>query len=367
MNSEIINGDCIRELAYFKDNYFDLTIADPPYWKVINEKWDYKWKTENDYIEWSKIWIKEVYRTLRYGGSFYIFGYFRTLSLLIQYLQEIGFSIRQQIIINKGIKSIAGRATKNYKMYPNVTESILFLIKNNIPYSKSILKNRQKILGLTSKEINEAIGVKSNGGGMWSIYTGNNVCEQFPTYEIWDKLQKILKFDIPYNKIAQTFNVEMGITDVWDDIDFYSEERYHPTQKPLKLIERIIRSSSNINDNVLDPFAGSGTTLIACNNTNRNSISIEIESKYINNIKKRLMNSNIQKNYFKPYVVFLLLFFIFLSVSLKDNKALIFSSIKDRFFISILLDFNIFFSLVFNNSIGIFSDSILVLSISGFT
>lgn len=296
MNSQIIHGDCIEKLKDYEDNYFDLTIADPPYWKVISEKWDYQWRTENDYIEWSKKWFNEVYRTLRYGGTFYLFGYFRMLALLVPYLQDIGFSLRQQIVINKGLKAVAGRATKKYKMFPNVTESILFLTKDNIPYSRRLLKSQQKKLGLTSKQINEALGVKSNGGGMWSIYTGKNICEQFPTKELWDKLQSILKFDLPYEKISQTYNAEMGITDVWSDIDFYKEKRYHPTQKPLKLIERLVKVSSNTGDKVLDPFGGSGSTLVACNNTKRQSTIIELDDIYIKKIQERIKDINTQSN-----------------------------------------------------------------------
>lgn len=288
MDSKIILGNCIDVLKDYSDNYYDLVIADPPYWKVVNEKWDYQWRTEADYIEWSKKWISEVYRTLRIGGTFYLFGYFRTLVKLMPFLQEIGFSLRQQIVINKGIKAVAGRATKNYKIFPNVTESILFLTKDNISYSRKFLKSRQKDIGLSSKEINEALGVKSNGGGMWSIYTGKNVCEQFPTQDIWQKLQKVLQFNIPYETVAQTFNPEMGITDVWNDVDFYEEKRYHPTQKPLKLIDRLVRASSNKGDKVLDPFAGSGSTLISCKNNGRIATVIEIDEQYINKIKQRM-------------------------------------------------------------------------------
>lgn len=285
--NKVILGDCIDKLKDYKENQFDLTIADPPYFKVIGEKWDYQWRTEDDYILWCQQWLKEVYRTLRYGGTFYLFGYFRTLSLLVPTLNEIGFDLRQQIIIHKGMKAVAGRATKKYKMFPNVTESILFLTKKNINFSRGFLKNRQKILGISSKDINERLGVKSNGGGMWSIYTGKNVCEQFPTKELWLKLQDILEFDLAYEKIAQTFNPEQGITDVWNDIDFYKEKRYHPTQKPLQLLERLIRASSNANDIVLDPFGGSGSTLFACNKLNRNCFIIEIDDNYITKIKER--------------------------------------------------------------------------------
>jgi site-specific DNA-methyltransferase (adenine-specific) len=284
----VIHGDCEQELKKINDNYFDLIIADPPYWKVINEKWDYQWKTEADYLIWSEKWLKEVFRVLRIGGSFYLFGYFRMLCLLVPYLQDFGFEIRQQIIVDKGIKAVAGRATKNYKIFPNTTESILLLIKDNKPYAKKVLLEQQRKLKLSSKYINEALGVKSNGGGMWSIYTGENICEQFPTKELWEKLGEILEFYIPYESIAQTFNPIMGLNDVWSDIDFYKEQRIHPTQKPLKLISRLVAASSNVYDKVLDPFGGSGSTVIACNDLQRIATVIEIDEEYIQGINFRI-------------------------------------------------------------------------------
>ena len=219
------------------DESVDLIIADPPYFKVVGKQWDYKWRTVEDYLKWSEKWIHEASRALRKGGTFYLFGYFRMLSRLLPILEDCGLELRQQIIINKGIRAVSGRATKKYKMFPNVTESILFLYKDPKPFVKEFLKKRQKELGLSAKEINERLGVKSNGGGMWSIYTGKNVCKQLPTEGIWKKLQTILQFDIPYSDISQVYNSQLGITDVWDDIDFYTEKRYHPTQKPQKALE----------------------------------------------------------------------------------------------------------------------------------
>lgn len=288
--SELIEGDCLQIMPTLKTESFDLVIADPPYWKVVGEKWDYQWRTEEDYIVWCGKWFSEVYRLLRYGGTFYLFGYFRMLSLLVPTLLELGFDLRQQIILNKGIRAVAGRATKNYKMFPNVTESILFLTKKNITYSRQLLREKQKLAGLTAKQINEALGVKSNGGGMWSLYTGDNICEQFPTAEIWSKLQTILSFDIPYTKIAQTYNAEMGITDVWDDIDFYREKRYHPTQKPIKLLKRLINASSNEGDLILDPFGGCASTFVASEMLKRKAVVIEINPEYVNKSKERIVN-----------------------------------------------------------------------------
>lgn len=270
------------------DESVDLIIADPPYWKVVGEKWDYKWRTLEDYIEWSILWLIQVERVLRKGGSFYLFGYFRTLVYLIPELDKLNMELRQQIIINKGMQSVSGRATKNYKIFPNVTESILFFVKDSKPFIKDFLKQRQKELGLSSKQINELLGVKSNGGGMWSIYTGKNICKQVPTRELWEKLKIILKFDIPYENISITFNSIMGITDVWDDISFYEKNRIHPTQKPYKLIERLILASSNENDLILDPFSGSGTTALVARQLNRNFIGIEIDEEYKQSSEERL-------------------------------------------------------------------------------
>lgn len=288
MENRVILGDCTEELKKLDSNSVDLIIADPPYFKVIGEKWDYQWKTEKEYVEWCLEWISEVSRVLRLGGTFYCFGYFRTLALLVPYFDELGLDLRQQILVDKGMRAVSGRATKKYRLFPNTTESILFITKDNKQFVKPFLKERQQALGLKSKEINEGLGVKSNGGGMWSIYTGKNVCEQFPTKELWSKLEKVLDFKLPYESVAQTFNPQMGVTDIWRDIDFYKEKRVHSTQKPLKLIQRLILASSNEGDIVLDPFAGSGSTAIAALQLKRNYITIEADEAYYKEVLNRI-------------------------------------------------------------------------------
>ncbi len=288
MTNRVILGDCTEELKKLDSNSVDLIIADPPYFKVIGEKWDYQWKTEKEYVEWCLEWISEVFRVLRLGGTFYCFGYFRTLALLVPYFNELGLDLRQQILVDKGMRAVSGRATKKYRLFPNTTESILFITKDNKKFVKPFLKERQQALGLKAKEINEGLGVKSNGGGMWSIYTGKNVCEQFPTKELWSKLEKVLDFKLPYESVAQTFNAQMGVTDIWRDIDFYKEKRVHSTQKPLKLIQRLILASSNEGDLVLDPFAGSGSTAIASLQLKRDFITIEADKDYYNEVLKRI-------------------------------------------------------------------------------
>lgn len=290
---KVYNEDCLDTMARMDDNSVDLIIADPPYFKVVNQKWDYEWRTLEEYLSWCRKWFEECFRVLRKGGSLYCYGYFKTLAHQLSILEDIGFATRQLITIDKGKRALGGRATKNYQMFPNTTENLLFLVKDSHPFTKSFLKERQKKLGLKSKEINELMGMKSNGGGMWSIYTGNNVSKQVPTEEMWNKLSKILEFDIPYSNIGITFNIEMGITDVWDDIDFYKEKRQHPTQKPLVLSNRIIQASSNEGDLVYVPFAGSGSEIIGAMLNNRKWIASEINKEYVDDIiKPRISETN---------------------------------------------------------------------------
>jgi adenine-specific DNA-methyltransferase len=294
MNSnKVFNGDSVELLGNIARESVDLVIADPPYWKVVGEKWDYQWRTEQDYVTWCLVWLKQVTETMRLGGTLYLFGYFRTLALLVPHLDNLGLELRQQIIIDKGMQAVSGRATKGYKQFPNVTESALMIIKDSKPFIREFLKKQQERVGLKAKEINERLGMKSNGGGMWSIYTGDNICEQVPTRELWERMQLVLDFEFPYQKLSQTFNAQMGVTDVWTDINFYSEKRFHKTQKPQKLIQRLMRASSNSGDLVLDPFAGSGSVAVAAELLERNCISIEANQEYCTFIKERL--SSIQE------------------------------------------------------------------------
>ena len=292
----ILHGDCLNLIKNIPSETIDLVIADPPYFKVIGEKWDYVWRTLDDYINWSCQWLIEVSRILRLGGSFYLFGYFRVLAHIIPKLGDLGLEFKQQIIIDKGMQVVSGRATKNYTIFPNTTESVLLIIKDNKKWLKEFLKKKKQEKGWTSKQINEKLGVKSNGGGMWSIYTGKNVCEQFPTKERWAQFENIFDFSLAYEKVSQTFNPIMGYTNVWTDIDFYKEKRVHPTQKPLKLIQRVIQASSNPSDIILDPFMGSGTTAVVAKILNRKYIGFEINKDYIEQSRKRLMKLDFEKD-----------------------------------------------------------------------
>lgn len=285
----IFEGDFISACGEVPNGGYDLCIADPPYFKVVGEKWDYQWRTVDEYLEWSGRWIAKANASIRYGGTLCLFGYPEMLARLLPVCDSCGLKFRQQIVIDKGIYAVAGRATKKYKMFPNCTESIFVFVKDPLRVVRDELIEAKNESGLTAKEINSRLGVKSNGGGMWSIWTGDNVCAQMPTREMWDALEKVFSRKFKARGYAQKFNPQMGLTDVWRDISFRcAERRIHPTQKPSQLIERIVTAYTDEGDSVLDPFGGSCTTAVVCASMNRNCDCHEIEHRYVEAARKRL-------------------------------------------------------------------------------
>jgi DNA modification methylase len=285
---QVLTGDALAILPQLPDRCVDLVILDPPYWKVVGETWDYRWRTEEDYRRWCREWFAEVARVCKRSASLYLFGYIRNLVYLFHDIGALGFEFRQEIIVDKGIKSVAGRKTSTYKQFPNTTETIFFFVYDAKPAIRECLLNRQRELGLTAKQINERLGVKCNGGGVWSLYTGENILAQVPTAEMWERLERVLEFKAPDDLKGFVFQPQMGLTNVWRDIDFYAESRIHPTQKPRQLIERLLLASSLPGQVVLDPFAGSGTTAVAAKLLNRRCIAIEIDPAMAQRADKRL-------------------------------------------------------------------------------
>ena len=285
--NQIYNLDCMDFLKQLPDKYVDCFILDPPYFEVINEDWDNQWENINDYLNWCGGWIKEVERVGKLNSTLWIFGFPYQLTKLLSYIEESNFKYRQQIVIWKGLRSIAGRTSKKLKMFPPATESLFYFAYNSIPQIKELLIKKQYERNLTAKEINIALGKASNGGGTWSQIAGPKQLTPIqPTKQDWEKLEILLGKLPPYEDTVFKFNLERGITDVWLDINFYDKEflktKIHPTKKPYKLIERIVKSSTNENDIICDFFGGSGTTAFVSKKMNRRFLMCEKDINFFN-------------------------------------------------------------------------------------
>jgi site-specific DNA-methyltransferase (adenine-specific) len=283
--NKIFNKDCLELLKELPDKSVDAIITDPPYMGVVNEKWDNQWANIDEYLDWCNEWVMESSRVLKRSGSFYIFGWSYQLSKLIPAFEKNGYTFKQDIVIWKGIQSAAGRMSDKLKMFPTTTEHLHFYYIDSKNYIRELLNEKRNLLGIKTDEINEYLGKASSGGGTWSSIAGINQSKlSEPTKQDWEKLDKLFGGLPVYEDIVYKFNVPRGVTDVFDDINFYDTEyrkdKFHPTQKPLKLIERIIECSTNENDIILDLFGGSCSLAIGCINTHRNYIISELNSEY---------------------------------------------------------------------------------------
>ena len=282
-NAHIMNYENMDILDYLKtipDRSMDLIVLDPPYYKVTKNKWDRQWKTIDEYNEWCNTWIVELERVSKLSATVWLFGYIRNIPSLYCSLGHNNFTFRQQIVVEKGMRAVAGRTKMDQKLYPTTTESIFHFHYESRPHIGELLEAQRQQSGLKNREINRHLGLSTTGGGAYSAYVNKNPEKMvYPKPEHWERLSQI--FDLPrYNELVYTFDLQPGLRDVWRDIDFYAEDRIHPTQKPLKLIERLITTSTQRGMNVLDPFSGSGTTAVACKNLDRNFYGCDIDSRY---------------------------------------------------------------------------------------
>jgi DNA modification methylase len=299
--NKIYNKDCVEFLQQLGTETIDSCITDPPYWGVVDDDWDNQWKSIEEYKQWCETWIKEISRVTKKSASFFIFGYSYQLSHLLPIIESYGFKFRQQIVVWKGMKSAAGRVSSKLKMFPTTTEYIFYFAKDSTGYIRDLLQEKAAEKKLTPKEINEFLGKASNGGGTWSSIAGKKQKKlQEPTREDWEKLKELLG-DLPnYDDVVYKFNLPMGVTDVFDDINFYTpkDEKIHSTQKPLKLIDRLVIACSNEGDLILDPFMGSASLAISCLHNNRQYLGCEIDKDYFELSSGRIENYIDNPNFF---------------------------------------------------------------------
>ena len=150
-------------------------------------------------------------------------------------------------------------------------------------------------MGLNKKQIIERVGQKADhcfrwGSSQWDL----------PTKETYEELKKIplLKnsFEVrEYESLRYIHNLDTNHNNIWKSKAKRNNGKLHACEKPVDILERIIRTSSNEGDVVLDCVAGSGSTGIACINTNRNFIGIELDDKYFKIAYDRIFE-HINKN-----------------------------------------------------------------------
>lgn len=229
----IILGDCLDVLKEIGSETVDLIVTDPPY----NLSKDYgnnndSWK-HDDYILFSKKWLREAKRVLKPSGTIYVFMGVRYISYIYEILEK-----DLNMVFNSWITWAYTQGIGKTRGFSSRHEDILMFTKsNNFKFILDAIRIPQKYY----RSVNNMRG--ANPSNVWE-FSHIHYCQ--------------------------------------------NGRQKHPTQKPEALFERMILASTDEGDVVLDPFCGSGTSLRVCQQLKRRGFGIEINPEYVKMIHDRL-------------------------------------------------------------------------------
>jgi site-specific DNA-methyltransferase (adenine-specific) len=242
----LYQGDCLEILAAIPENSVDLVFADPPYFlsnggitchagkmvSVHKGDWD-KSRGADANHEFNRAWLAAAQRVLKPNGSIWVSGTAHVIHSVGFALQQLGFKLLNDISWVKPNPP----PNLSCRYFTHATETIIWAAKDK--------KSRHTFNYKLMKETNRGKQMKS----VWEIRPP----------ESWEKR---------FGK--------------------------HPTQKPVALLERILEASTNEGDLVLDPFAGSGTTLLAALRLRREAVGCELSAEFLTLSLRRLCSNLVQ-------------------------------------------------------------------------
>ena len=245
----IFNEDCIEGMTTLPDDCVDLIIADPPYnlskggewkwdnsiklsgmggnWNKVMQNWDNM--PFEEYMQFTELWLIQAQRILKSTGSMWIFGTYHNIGIINVICQKLGIEIINEVIWYKrnAFPNLSGRRlTASH-------ETILWCNKGGKKREYYFDYDYSKDSGFSED------GLKTAGKQMRTVW------------------------DIPNNKQAEE-----------------SQFGKHPTQKPLRILDRMIRLSSKKGDLVMMPFSGAGSECAAAKLAERNYLGFETDKEY---------------------------------------------------------------------------------------
>ncbi len=246
--NRVINQDIFEVIDFLPSKFVDLLFIDPPYnlAKTFNTR-SFKQMSVKQYMDWMDSWLQKTIRLLKPTASIYICGDWRSSSA-IHLLCEKYFIIKNRITFERE----KGRGAK--RDWKNNSDDIWFCtVSNNFTFNADAVKLKRRVI---------------------APYRENGIPKDWTEEE-----DGKFRLTCPSN--------------IWTDITIpfwsMSENTPHPTQKPEKLLAKIILASSNEGNIVFDPFAGVGTTGVVAKKLKRKFVMVEIDREYCLYAIKRLL------------------------------------------------------------------------------
>jgi DNA modification methylase len=256
---KIYQGNCLDILRDEKDSISaDLTFLDPPF----NQNKDYSLHNDNlspdEYWEMMNDVCRKTFDITYEGGAIYFMQREKNTEEVLRCLRETGWALQNLIIWKKKTSAVpvASKFGKHYQIIAYATKGQKARVFNRLRISPPLPANYKF--------------ERENG-----VYVT----------DVWDDIRELTSGYFAGDEAIREKN----------------GERFHKQQSPIALLLRIVLSSTKVGDTVFDPFAGTGTTLVAAHQLGRNSMGIEIDPKNSKMIQKRLEEireaDNIEKYY----------------------------------------------------------------------
>lgn len=309
-------GDCREILPQLEPGSVDLVLTDPPFMNVKSEWWDRQWRTVADYLDWYRLILREFTRTLAPNGSLYVFAS-PEMSARVEITTGEFFTVLNRITWAK--PPFATKAEmfdkETMRAYFPSSESIIFAEQcgsdraadDASGYTDQCESAKRGVFGEYLASEFERAGVSrkeiaalfpSVTGGLTGCVSNWLIGYNQPTAAQYQAMRDFLNsrngndefLRRDYEELRRPFFAAptRPYTDVWTFRTVGAHNGKHPCQKPQVMTEHMIQTSSRLDATVLDPFAGSGTTLIAARQLGRRAIGIEIEEWYCEIAVKRL-------------------------------------------------------------------------------
>jgi len=235
---ELIHGDCLKAMKNIPDGSVDLILQDPPYnTTACSWEWDIMTKIDELWAEWNRI--------VKPNGAIVMFG-------SEPFSSKLRLSNLKMYKYDWKWNKVRGVGHLNAKKRPMMCIEDILVFYNKQCYYNPQMRKREK--PRKSKNNN----TQKVYGKTLSNFSGEILDKKYPL-----NLVTFSKSDMTKNK-------------------------QHPTQKPVALLEYIIKTYTNEGETVFDGFIGSGSTLVACKNLGRKGIGVELDEKYFNIAKDRL-------------------------------------------------------------------------------
>lgn len=262
---EVVQGDCLDVMRTMDADSAQIVICDPPYNIGKDFGNDSDKQTLDEYLKWCDRWIAECLRVLRPNGTMFVYGFSETLALI---LARVPMSVNRRWLVwhytNKTVPSL--------NFWQRSHESILVLWKVDKVFNRDAVREpytEEFLEGSSGRERPATVGRFSNG-------TRSTTYTAHPEGAL---PRDVIKMPTLAGSNNERFRA------VIDD-----KEVVHPTQKPLSLCEKLLKSCEQGPNAgpVLIPFAGSGSECLACKHLGLPFVAIELNSVYVELIKRRL-------------------------------------------------------------------------------